>query len=278
MNVLKYLNSKDARSYFEKLDYQFSPLDSAKIIENCGHIDLNEKHEAFYKLIAETQDEIVTIPEEYICEEKETTLHTLLKNYINAENDVVHKFYNIEKDFVYVIDNEDSLCIEVYSDFHKALRKFINIDTEKKIVITKKSLSTGAETSICFDRNGYILWVRDLERCIIPYTILCFEYSFSESVPSPFVIGDLVIPSGKYKTYPIVITKFDEETISGYSLHNGRLTESQLYLTVADLEYYPEKDVPVLKVVSEYLKGKTNLCTLVNDYHRATCEEYAASL
>ena len=117
MNILNYLNSKDVKMYLEKLYYSFAPLDAAKIIENCEHINLNEKHEAFLELIAETEDTVVTVSEEYGCGVKEISLHTLLKNYIEAENDAVRNFYRIEKDFVYIHHNKEPLCVEVYSDF-----------------------------------------------------------------------------------------------------------------------------------------------------------------
>ena len=121
MDVLNYLNSKDVRQHLKNIGYKFAPLDAAKIIENCEHIALDEKHEAFLQLINETRDEIVTVPEEYICDEKETTLHTLLKNYIATENEAVSNFYKIENDTVYVVDGKDSLCEEVYTDFQKVI-------------------------------------------------------------------------------------------------------------------------------------------------------------
>lgn len=278
MDVLNYLNSKDVRQHLKNIGYRFAPLDAAKVIENCEHIAFDEKHEAFSQLINETRDEIVTVPEEYICDEKETTLHTLLKNYIATENEAVSNFYKIENAAVYVVAGKDSLCAEVYTDFQKELCRFINIGTDEKIVFTKKNLSTREETSVCFDKRGNILWVQDLERCIIPYTILRFDYGFSETVPYPFEVGDIVIPSGKYTTHPVVITKFNKEIISGYSFENGRLIESELYLTAADIEYYPEKDAPILKVVSDYIKGKSELHTFINMYHKSALEGYAAML
>lgn len=278
MDVLNYLNSKDVRQHLKNIGYRFAPLDAAKVIENCEHISFDEKHEAFLQLINETRDEIVTIPEEYICDEKETTLHTLLKNYIAIENEAVSNFYKIENDAVYIVAVKDSLYAEVYTDFQKELCRFINIGTDEKIVFTKTNLSTREETSVCFDKRGTILWVQDLERCIIPYTVLRFDYGFSETVPYPFEVGDIVIPSGKNTTPPVVITKFNEETISGYRLKNGRLIESELYLTAADIEYYPEKDAPILKVVSDYIKGKSELHTFINMYHKSALEGYAAML
>ena len=117
-----------------------------------------------------------------------------------------------------------------------------------------------------------------MERFIIPYSILRLDYSFSENVPSPFVVGDIVIPCGKLKTHPIVITKFEKEIISGYSLYDGRLIESELYLNTAELEYYPESDTPILKAVSDYIKEKSELHTFINIYHKAALEEYVAML
>ena len=72
--------------------------------------------------------------------------------------------------------------------------------------------------------------------------------------------------------------KFNKEIISGYSLENGRLIESELYLTAADIEYYREKDAPILKVVSDYIQGKSELHTFINMYHKSALEGYAAML
>ena len=162
--------------------------------------------------------------------------------------------------------------------FHIDIYNSVNSGIEEKIVFTKKSLSIGAETSVCFDKSGHILWVQDSERFVIPHSVFRFDYKFSENIPSPFVIGDVVIPCGKYKTHPLVITKFGEETISGYRLYNGSLIKSELYLTVADLEFYPEEIAPTLKAVSDYIKGKTELHTFINMYHNAALEEYAGLL
>lgn len=278
MNVLNYLNSKDARAHLQKLSYEFSPLDAAKIIENCRHIDLCEKHEAFSRLIAETKDEAISINEYCECYEKETTLHTLLKNYIAAENDAVQSFNDMDKDSVYIVDRDDEPTPTISADYMSELSRFINFDIEDRIVFTKKNLSTGEEISVCFNRSGNVIWVHDLERFSIPYSVLRLDYSFSENVPSPFVIGDVVIPCGKLKTHPIVITKFDKETILGYSLYDGRLIESELYLNTAELEYYPENDAPALKAVSDYIKGKSSLLTFINTYHKAALEEQASIL
>jgi len=254
------------------------PLDAAKVIENCEHIDLQEKHEAFLELIAETEDQVISIPEEYAGKERTTTLHSLLRSFIELENEAVRCFYDMDKDSVYTVDRADEPISEVIADFMSELCRFINFDIEEKIFITKKNLSDGAEVSVCFNKSGNVLWVHDMERFIVPYSILRFDYSFSESVPSPFVIGDLVISCKKLKTHPLVIKKFGKESISGYSLHDGRLIESELYLNTAELEYYPESDAPVLKAVSDYIKGKSKLHTLINTYQKAALEEYASAL
>ncbi len=276
MNVLKYLNSKDARAHLESLCYEFSPLDSAKIIEACDRIDVKEKHRAFLELIEETADEVVVICGDYICEEEKTTLHTLLRSYMDAENEAIRSFYRDDPDSVYVINTEDSFSSILCRDYREELSSFMNSGPEDRIVITKRSLSTGAETDVCFDKSRRIMWVHDMDRFILPYTALRLNYRFTRMPPTPFEIGDVVLPTGKYKTQPLVITDFDEETVSGYIFTKGQLTETTMYRTVAELEYYPVDEVPVLKAVSDYIKGKTKLYSFINTYHRAAFAEYIA--
>lgn len=280
MNITQFINSKDERAYLEKLGYSFSPLDAAKIIESCDHIDLYEKQEAFLELIAETNDVTVTIPEEDLCSEKatETTLHTMLKSYIEDQKDALKYFKRIEEGCVYMTKITDDPIPFICTDFKKELLRFLQSDSNGKICFTKKNLTTDSETSVGYDKCGRLLWVHDLDRFVIPYNLLCLDFNFSEAVPSPFEIGDLVIACGKYKVSPFVITKMDEECIRGYRLYNGRLIESEIYLTAADIEYYPEKDAPILKVVSDYIKGKSELHTFINMYHKSALEGYAAML
>lgn len=280
MDVLNYLNSKDVRQHLKNIGYRFAPLDAAKVIENCEHISFDEKQEAFLELIAETNDVTVTIPEGDLCSEKatETTLHTMLKSYIEDQKDALKYFKRIEEGCVYMTEITDDPIPFICTDFKKELLRFLQSDSNGKICFTKKNLTTDSETSVGYDKCGRLLWVHDLDRFVIPYNLLCLDFNFSEAVPSPFEIGDLVIACGKYKVSPFVITKMDEECIRGYSLHNGRLLESERYLTAADIEYYPEKDAPILKVVSDYIKGKSELHTFINMYHKSALEGYAAML
>ncbi|MBQ8914705.1 MAG: hypothetical protein IJ046_00840 [Clostridia bacterium] len=278
MNVLKYLNSMDARAYLEKLGYSFVPLDAAKIIDNCEHIDLEEKHRAFSELIASTEDEIIAIPEEYECDVKEISLHTLLNDYIEAENHALQSFESSNGDFVYLTEDKERTISTVHRDYKKELQRFMRKGTEEQIVFTKINFSKDYETVVCYDRCGRVLWVHDYERFIVPYTVLRFDYGFSGNVPSPFTVGDVVISSGKYDTHPLVITAIEEKKILGLSFRKGRLIKTYLYRTTAELQYYPEKDAPILKAVSDYVKGKTDLCTFINSYHGKALESHTSSI
>ena len=128
MNITQFINSKDERAYLEKLGYSFSPLDAAKIIESCDHIDLYEKQEAFLELIAETNDVTVTIPEGDLCSEKatETTLHTMLKSYIEDQKDALKYFKRIEEGCVYMTKITDYPIPFICTDFKKELLRFLH--------------------------------------------------------------------------------------------------------------------------------------------------------
>ena len=83
MNVYQYLNSKDVAEHLEKIGFAFTSLEAARVIENCRHINLAEKHDAFRRLTEEMPDEEITLPGECGRETEKTTLHALLKEYIS---------------------------------------------------------------------------------------------------------------------------------------------------------------------------------------------------
>lgn len=75
MNFYKFINSKDIRAYFESINYQFDSLSAAWIVWQSKLTTLQEKHEAWEKIIA-------TMPDCEIRERPNTKARPSLHNYL----------------------------------------------------------------------------------------------------------------------------------------------------------------------------------------------------
>ena len=67
----------------------------------------------------------------------------------------------------------------------------------------------------------------------------------------------------------------DEENIVGYSLEKGILRKEKQYVFPLDVEYYrgeTKEEPKALQAVSDFVKGKTDLATFANLYHKAMLE------
>ena len=90
MNVYQYLNSKDVAEHLEKIGFQFTSLEAASVIENCNHINLAEKHDAFRRLTEEMPDEEITLPAECGWAAEETTVIILPMRQCSKTTTLTH--------------------------------------------------------------------------------------------------------------------------------------------------------------------------------------------
>lgn len=85
-----FVNSKDIREHLRKIEYNFSPLETAWLIYTCNRLSYEEKKAAWKELIATMKD--CEIPKRPNCKEWES-LHEFLKEYIQLIDKQIEEFY-----------------------------------------------------------------------------------------------------------------------------------------------------------------------------------------
>lgn len=289
MNVYQYLNSKDVAEHLEKIGFQFTSLEAARVIENCNHINLNEKHDAFRLLMEEMPDEEITLPAERGRAAEETTLHTLLKEYISAEEELVRSFEKEEEGCIYSYEIAPSLgapdpplragMLLTYPMFQKEVTLLLKGNPSFYIHLSKFNLEKREACYFCLDGKGNAQWVQNLDAFYKPYTVLCFE-SGNRAIPHPFKKGDLVCEYDE-KDRPFVFLDADEENVVGYSLEKGILRKEKEYILPLDVEYYRgdiQEEQKALQPVSDFVKENIDLAEFANRYYKAELEGYAEKI
>ncbi len=289
MNVYQYLNSKDVAEHLEKIGFQFTSLEAARVIESCGHINLNEKHDAFRRLMEKMPDEEITLPAECGRAAEETTLHSLLKEYISAEEKMVQSFDSAEEGCIYFCEIAPSPdapdpplragMLLTYPKFQKEVTRLLKGNYGFYIHLSKFNLEKRETCNLCLDGKGNAEWVQNLGAFYKPYTVLCFE-SGNRAIPHPFKKGDLVCECDE-KDRPFVFLDADEENVVGYSLEKGILRKEKQYVLPLDVEYYrgeTKEEPKALQAVSDFVKENIDLAEFANRYHKAELEGYAEKI
>ena len=278
MNIYPYFNSKDMAEYLKKIGFCFTAVEMARIIEHCDHITLEEKHEAFRLLIKDFPDAMITIPQTSEKKEEEILLSSFLNDYIATENKLTHEFDEKEENCVYSCTASNIqhppvdflIDYTIWEDFQKEQKELIG--RHPYVFLNKFNFITKEKSLLCFDKNGKIVSVenRFLRKFYSPLSFVHTERKF----PLPFEKGDLVCDDED----PFVFLDAGIDSIFGYSLIHGNLRKVELFLPSPKLEYYREEPKGldrVLKIASDFEKGKISLAEFANLYHKIRLEGYA---
>lgn len=113
MNTYQFINSKDIRSYCEKIGHKFNSLETAFLIYQSRNHTVAEKHSYWNKLI-ETMPDMV-IEKRLNCPHYDS-LHEFLRQYMVLENSLLKRFFAAEDDGVYRFDKR---YLPVYYGFNE---------------------------------------------------------------------------------------------------------------------------------------------------------------
>ena len=101
MDFTKFINSPDIREHHKKIDYQYNALEAAWLVFQCNSISVSvqDKHEAWQWIIDNMPDFVI---EKERCRYFEgKSLHGVLKDYIEMENQFINDFINCSEDSVF---------------------------------------------------------------------------------------------------------------------------------------------------------------------------------
>lgn len=101
-NALRFINSAQVRECLDVTGRKFSPLETAWLIYQCRNLTIEEKHEAWNDLIANTSD-FETM--EFNRHTKgRYTFHVFLKEYMEEEEKILKEFKESGERYVYKTD------------------------------------------------------------------------------------------------------------------------------------------------------------------------------
>ena len=99
MNAYSFINSGTIREHLEKINYEFTPWETAWLIYSCKRLSYEEKKSAWLELVSTTPDS--EIPERTTCPGCDG-LHAFLKRYIGIIDREIEEFYKEEPAGAYV--------------------------------------------------------------------------------------------------------------------------------------------------------------------------------
>lgn len=245
VNALEFINSDDIREYWKKINYQPTAQETAWLIWQSRNHNVRQKHEAWTQLINETEDCDIVKYHPYIDEL--TTLHDLLKRYMEWEDEVIRMFFDdshlscygcnwdkVDPDWALPTDTE--VYTSLNGVFRVVKREADDEDEEEqetqKIQITKHILSMDERPSdnivLTFDSDGNVISV---DQCDwgVDYIPDCIKFAFDYmwfDFPVPFKKGDIICNkywNGEYRlcSGPVAITGTTHDYCIKYPDHRG---------------------------------------------------------
>ncbi|MBR3837016.1 MAG: hypothetical protein IKJ74_02615 [Clostridia bacterium] len=221
-----------------------------------------------------------------------STLHSLLKEHISAEEKMVQSFESEEEGYLYEFRyagfmdgikmpfHREHLTYRELKKEIKSIPRHLEIcEGIEEFIIEKINIETKDSTLLVLTKNGEPMSIENLDFYYEPYTVLHFENGFRAIFPHPFQKGDLVC--GIDNKTPFVFIEAKENTVAGYHLTNTGLKEQEIYTFPLELEYCRKGlkgKEKALAAVSDFVKGKTDLATFANLYHKAELEGYAEKI
>lgn len=280
MNVYKFINSKDIREYLKKINYEFTPVETAWLIWQCENATLEEKHKAWQKII----DTMPDMP--FKTNEKSyDSLHEFLKDYIELENKCIDEIVNAKDDNLFYkcsIQSKSDLICKLYFNYESCLHAIEtelfnqNIEIEDNIRISMwHENESYAHTYIELNTKGEIMNIYsdtlDKINCITFYDV-CLMF------PIPFVKGDILWNPNSLDKNPFVLkeTHSDMSVWGYFTGENGQLFED--CTAYMNIEYYNgelKSENRILEVLNNYIKGEIDIVRFANMYHQIVLKNCA---
>jgi len=301
MDIYKFLNSKDIAEHCRNISHQFTSLEMAFIIYQ-SQATLSEKHNALKEIIN-------TMPDEEVSRRGRIpyydSLHRLLMDYMEMENEMIEKFKADEPNAIY------NYAIYYINDDGMDCEENIPFSTLNAVVEAVKKENKDGDIEKCRIHKKWL----DCDDSMTVYTNLEWEYISVEEyvhvsrskwrlrwafddlwiqIPTPFEVGDIVFCS-TYSGEPFVLTKicywdetderikglrekadYSDMTALGHWLNDAGQVYSECMHAYQDLEYYRGElkgKNRMLKSISNYLKGEIGLTLLLKAYEIIRHEE-----
>lgn len=301
MNIYEFINSKDIREHWEKINYVPTALESVWLVWQSKNHTLKQKHVAYREIIDNTKDCSIPAGLHDIPQE---SLHNFLERYMKIELELVSKFYTNEPNAVYSY----RMCFDDDRDWYKESALFASFDeasahskgdgdppypnfveftkiyvgNEGRRIFTRFSLEGEI---VSMDEGYYLTDEKDIE--IFQEVFWNMWFSF----PTPFKKGDIVkTAQGKYTRPSTFADLFSltsicneskrtpgdgsDMTAYGYFIDLDGVAYHECIHDYMDLEYAKTpliNENKLLLPISKYLKGEIDLGLLLGAYRNILC-------
>lgn len=224
-DVYKYINSNDIQKYLRDINYNFNAAEAAWLIDQCGRLNIKEKHASLKDLMQSYPDPGTrAVPSKVFRHTyADKSLYPLIDEYIEAENGLLNAFYKKEeralymtgaiyermndfrraaassphaKSYIYYRTDADSA--DAYSSFEKLLAEETSVyeDDELMLIeVCKKYVDLQFEIVVRAAPDGTPIRVYsqgDPERIGLNTDILTLFDEMWFNFPVPFQRGDIV--------------------------------------------------------------------------------------
>lgn len=299
MDIYSYVNSKTIGDYLRSINYPCSTREAAWLVYHCYSIPLEEKHEAWKKIIRE-------MPNQPVKEEGDKGIHSLIYETLTMD-ERLHELF--EKQEVGAVYSARFYCKGDYCWCEDPDRLYGSLDECWKTIdedqdlgietvqIKKITITTGQTIIASFSPKRILMDIYSTDAKLAvtypEFDDLCLYF------PVPFQKGDIVIEKENFGppkmgccTGPFVLdgvlfwekvrtTHLDDSDMTAWGYfqdENGNIYHETMY-NYMDLEYYegPFKGTSrFLLALSNFLKGKIGLDLLLNAYSKSIFDELAA--
>ena len=290
VDVYRFINSRDIRDYLKSINYQFTSIEAAWLIDQCRELTLQEKHAAWQELID-------TMPDCPIAKRRWTaacpSLHAFLREYMRFQDDLVAELYSRKENEIYAgkIWRPQKEEIYPFSSVEKCLAEcrddFDGMDTPSYSVVKYQvdepfAYIIGAEVRA---DDGALMRLYHGSSVGKAFERTVFEGSFLH-FPVPFKKGDIVwnpnLSRENSECGPFVfkaagLDVYEDNSTKEKVLQDGDYTDmcaggyvccrdgtiiDTFYSAYMDLEYYTgscdEPDERLISALSDCLKEEAN--------------------
>ncbi len=315
MDIYSFFNSKDIGDHLKKIEYSFSPVETAWLIWQNQRMSLEEKHALWQELIDTTSDCMMR----HRRHQTTWSLHQFLRDHIKYQRDLMDEFHREDPDWVYQYSRFDAESLNwwpatsVFSSFSKCCvclgHGLVEYDaafypgilkTVRKMHLDKGGERSHEEFYTAKLAQGKLMslyYIGDKESSSFNY-----PYDFEDmgfSFPLPFEKGDIVwIPKsgkglfvidqiglkGKPYTEPLSgvfgFGDYTDMNVKGYFADSENGVVYDTVWNCMDCEYSKDDlmgSQRILIPVGAYLKGEISLDLLLQTVHWMLLDDHAAA-
>lgn len=310
LDTFEFVNSRDIKEHLKGIDYKFNSLETAWLIYQCNHLSIDEKHNAFKKLIETMPD--CEVPKR-MNTEPQNSLHTYLITYIATENEMLNKLIKDGKNYIFEWFHYDAKgggwcpSNECFHTFEECFKDAIWFDSEyglkrlgcEKFKIKKQKIGAIDAIDIyCLGEKvyDYELIGKEFDKYEMLYEvfdglwfdfptpfkkgdILC-EYDIEGNETQgfcrgPFVVKDITPAHARENTYKYCDSS--DMNAWGYFIDEKGKIYFEVMYNYMNLEFYRgdlNGKKRVLKALSNFITGQIDVALFSNTYHYILCDEH----